>query len=107
LRISNRKLGGQGPAWVARFDAVSVYMNVTVGTKLSGNLVLQKMGKGGMGSVYKVKDETTGAIKAMKILNADLSKDSDVRDRFLQEIRITACLGDHPEHCAPPLSPDD
>ncbi|MDF1667408.1 MAG: protein kinase, partial [Planctomycetota bacterium] len=56
--------------------------------------VIEKIGEGGMGAVYKVRDKRLGRLAALKMLsNADACKDSQTR--FLREAKITARL-EHP-----------
>ena len=69
-------------------------MDLVIGASVAGYLVLQEVGRGAMGIVLKVLDQTSGETQAMKILNA--ASDPEVRDRFLREIRITSRLKGHP-----------
>jgi serine/threonine protein kinase len=57
--------------------------------------LLERIGKGGMGAVYRARARDSGAIVAVKILKADLSKNPKLFDRFIQEFRAAAKL-DHP-----------
>ncbi|MDD2717570.1 MAG: serine/threonine-protein kinase [Candidatus Wallbacteria bacterium] len=67
-------------------------MNGTIslekGTILSGCTVLEKIGEGGMGSVYKAHDPALDRIVAVKIMNA--SSDAVGRERFLREAKLLA-----------------
>ena len=54
--------------------------------------MLQKVGEGGMGVVFKAEDTVLKRIVAMKILNANLIKDKRSLERFYSEARSTASL---------------
>jgi serine/threonine protein kinase len=56
--------------------------------------VLEKLGEGGMGAVYKVRDKRLGRLAALKVL-ANEKADQNAQTRFLREARVTARL-DHP-----------
>ncbi len=57
--------------------------------------VLEKLGEGGMGSVYKVEHVRMGKIAALKLLRPDHAVDKGLKARFLQEARVVARLS-HP-----------
>src|SRR5947208_3878866 len=52
--------------------------------------VLEKIGSGGMGEVYRATDDRLGRDVAIKILQASLATDSDRLRRFEQEARAAA-----------------
>src|SRR3989475_1777654 len=54
--------------------------------------VLEKIGSGGMGEVYRATDDRLGRDVAIKVLPASLSTDSDRLRRFEQEARAAAAL---------------
>ncbi len=57
--------------------------------------VLEKLGEGGMGSVYKVEHVRMGKILALKVLRPDSALDKQLKSRFMQEARVVAKLS-HP-----------
>lgn len=57
--------------------------------------VLEKLGEGGMGAVYKVEHVRMGKIAALKRLRPDHAVDKALKARFLQEARVVARLS-HP-----------
>jgi tRNA A-37 threonylcarbamoyl transferase component Bud32/Tol biopolymer transport system component len=57
--------------------------------------VIEKVGQGGMATVYKVRHTTLGSISALKVLPQDLMEDPEMVSRFYREARIMAQLG-HP-----------
>jgi serine/threonine-protein kinase len=68
------------------------------GTWLPGTLIrgryriLSKVGEGGMGAVYKAKHTGFDELRAIKVLNADLTGDEKFHQRFKQEAYITRKL---------------
>ena len=66
-----------------------------VGQSLGDYAILQELGKGGFGQVYKVEHTITGRHEAMKVLAAGNSDATEQAERFLREIRLQASLN-HP-----------
>ena len=52
--------------------------------------ILERIGAGGMGEVYRARDTRLGRTVAIKVLGAGVAADPDRRARFLQEARATA-----------------
>src|SRR5215510_4760290 len=61
--------------------------------------ILDRIGAGGMGEVYRARDTRLGRTVAIKVLPADLAADSERRERLLREARATASLS-HPNIAA-------
>ena len=57
--------------------------------------ILEELGRGGFGTVYKAQDTVLGRLVAIKILHAALVIESNFIERFRQEARTAAML-DHP-----------
>jgi serine/threonine protein kinase len=70
-----------------------------VGQKLGDYEILGILGAGGMGKVYKVRNNISDRVEAMKILLPDLAGQKDLADRFLREIKVLASLT-HPNIAA-------
>jgi tetratricopeptide (TPR) repeat protein len=57
--------------------------------------LLDRVGRGGMGEVYRGKDPALGRDLAVKVLRPELRADTDAERRFEQEARVTGAL-QHP-----------
>ncbi|MBT9556206.1 MAG: serine/threonine protein kinase [Myxococcales bacterium] len=55
-------------------------------------LVMERLGKGGMGSVYKARQINVGREVALKVLNPDLTEDADAAGRFVREAKVASRL---------------
>ena len=63
-----------------------------IGTEIASYRILEKLGQGGMGVVYKAVDTGLDRMVAMKVLNPDLSKNPELVERFRSEARAQANL---------------
>lgn len=58
--------------------------------------ILEEIGRGGMGVVYKARHIDLGHIVALKIINAENAKNKELIERFKREARAVAKLSGHP-----------
>ncbi len=69
-----------------------------IGRRLSRYIVLEELGHGGMGVVYKARDIRLERFVALKFLSTPLGETETARNRFIQEARAASAL-DHPNIC--------
>ncbi len=69
-----------------------------IGEKLGRYNLLQEIGTGTMGTVYRAEDQATGRIVAVKLVRANVLYDTDRRERFLQNL-LTASQIRHSGIC--------
>ena len=70
-------------------------MSFPIGHRVGDYEVVDVLGTGGMGQVYRVRNVITERFEALKVLLPSLADDQEVADRFLREIKLLATL-DHP-----------
>jgi len=70
-------------------------MTLVPGSKLGPYEVVAPLGAGGMGEVYRARDERLKRDVAIKVLPAELAADADRRTRFEREARAASALS-HP-----------
>ena len=73
-------------------------MTLAPGTKLGPYRIVESIGAGGMGEVYKSEDTRLGRTVAIKVLPAHLSDNAELRERFEREARAISSLN-HPHIC--------
>ncbi len=70
-------------------------MHAMIGRTIGQYQIIDKIGEGGMGTVYKAEDTTLHRLVALKTLSGHLTEDEEAQERFIREAQAASALN-HP-----------
>jgi serine/threonine-protein kinase len=81
--------------WVTIYQVQQVALGKGAELTLGPYVLLEKLGEGGMGQVFKAKHARLGRVVALKVVRPDLVTDQEVVQRFFREIEVISRIS-HP-----------
>src|SRR5215831_9497604 len=81
--------------WLTEFQSERLLAGQGASLTLGPYLLMQRLGQGGMGEVFKARHQLLNRIVALKVTRKELSTDPANERRFVREIQLTARLA-HP-----------
>ncbi len=77
---------------LTRYQAAALYQRKSRGLLIGNYLILDKLGQGGMGMVFKARHRRLGLLVALKILPPSFARDKTAVDRFKREVEAVGRL---------------
>ncbi|MDE0736162.1 MAG: protein kinase, partial [Pirellulaceae bacterium] len=77
---------------LTKYQAVRVYQNKHQGLLLGNYLILDQLGRGGMGEVFKARHRRMKRLVAVKVLSPSVTQSEQSRRRFQREVEAAAKL---------------
>ena len=81
--------------WLTPYQINQVFQGRGDDLVLGHYVLLERLGEGGMGQVYKAREMRLGRLTALKVLRKERINKPEIVHRFYQEIQAAACLS-HP-----------
>lgn len=97
LGADDRRLAAEliARGWLTPFQVDQLMNGLGDQLILGPYFLLERLGRGGMGEVFKARHDLMDRVVALKVLRGDLAQRADALDRFRREIQATAKLA-HP-----------
>jgi WD40 repeat protein/tRNA A-37 threonylcarbamoyl transferase component Bud32 len=89
-RLLARELVQRG--WLTPYQANQIVLGRAAGLRLGAYVLLDKLGEGGMGAVYKAHHQKLGRVVAVKVIRKERLSHPDAVRRFQREIQAAARL---------------
>ena len=77
---------------LTKFQTQAIYQGKTKGLVIGNYVVLDKIGEGGMGHVYKARHRRMKRVVALKVLPSAMTKTREAVERFEREVEVIAKL---------------
>src|SRR6185437_2590166 len=78
--------------WLSPFQVNQLFQGRSASLRLGPYLLLKRIGKGGMGEVFKARHTLMDRLVALKVIRADRLDEPDYLSRFRREMQATAKL---------------
>jgi len=84
-----------GCGWLTSFQANQLFLGKGAGLVLGPYVLLERLGEGGAGQVFKARHAASGRLVALKTIRAELLADVETVQRFSREVQLISRLN-HP-----------
>jgi WD40 repeat protein/serine/threonine protein kinase len=78
--------------WLTRYQINEVALGRGKGLKIGPYIVMERLGEGGMGQVFKAKHQHMGRVVALKLMRKEKLQSADTVRRFYQEVQAAGAL---------------
>jgi serine/threonine protein kinase len=82
--------------WLTAYQGSRLLQGQAARLSLGPYVILDSLGEGGMGQVFKARHASLGRVVALKVLRPEMVADSETVSRFQREIQVAGQLPEHP-----------